>query len=85
MTLAPGPQIGKLMAVPIDMSANGQSMTPGTPQSLFATRVGRVIGPGGNGAEYVVSADGQRFLMSAFVHARTMSAIRWIVNWKPQR
>ncbi len=76
---------GKLMAVPIDMSANGQSMTPGTPQSLFATRVGRVIGPGGSGPQYVVSADGQRFLMSAFVHARSPSPIRWIVNWKPQR
>jgi hypothetical protein len=76
---------GKLMAVPIDESANGQSMVPGTPQPLFATRVGRVIGPGGYGTQYVVSADGQRFLMSAFVHAGSPAPIRMIVNWKPQR
>jgi Tol biopolymer transport system component len=76
---------GKLMAVPIDTAASGQSMTPGAPVSLFTTRVGRVIGPGGSGPQYVVSADGQRFLMGAFVHADSPAPISVIVNWKPQR
>ena len=76
---------GKLMAVPIDMSANGQSVTPGIPVPLFTTRVGRIIGPGGSGPQYVVSADGQRFLMSTLVQDGSSSPIRVIVNWKPQR
>jgi serine/threonine protein kinase len=76
---------GKLMAVPIDTAANGQSVTPGAPVSLFTTRIGRVIGPGGTGPQYVVSADGQRFLMGVFVHADSSNPIRLIVNWKPKR
>jgi serine/threonine protein kinase len=76
---------GKLMAVPIDESLNGQSMTPGAPRPLFATHVGRVIGPGSYAPQYVVSADGQRFLMSAFVHAGSPASIRVIVNWAPRR
>jgi hypothetical protein len=76
---------GKLMAVPIEESANGQSMAPGTPRPLFNTHVGRVIGPGGSAPQYVVSADGQRFLMGIFVNAGSPAPIRMIVNWKPQR
>ena len=76
---------GKLMAVPIDVSANGQSITPGIPVPLFTTRVGRIIGPGGSGPQYVVSADGQRFLMTTLVQDGSSSPIRVIVNWKPQR
>ena len=76
---------GKLMAVPVDMSANGQSISPGIPVPLFTTRVGRIIGPGGSGPQYVVSADGQRFLMSTLVQDGSSSPIRVIVNWKPQR
>jgi len=75
---------GKLMAVPIDLSANGQSLTPGIPVVLFSTRVGHVIGPGASGPEYVVSADGQRFLMSTLARADRSGPIRVIVNWKPK-
>jgi hypothetical protein len=75
---------GKLMAVPIDLSANGQSLTPGIPVALFSTRVGHVIGPGASGPEYVVSADGQRFLMSTLARADRSGPIRVIVNWKPK-
>jgi len=52
---------------------------------LFTTRVGRIIGPGGSGPQYVVSADGQRFLMTTLVQDGSSSPIRVIVNWKPQR
>ena len=75
---------GKLMAVPIDLSANGQSLTPGIPVALFSTRVGHVIGPGASGPEYVVSANGQRFLMSTLARADRSGPIRVIVNWKPK-
>jgi len=75
---------GKLMAVPIEVTANGASVTPGIPVSLFTTRVGRVIGPSGTGPEYVVSQDGQRFLMSTLVQDGRLTPIRLIVNWKPK-
>jgi eukaryotic-like serine/threonine-protein kinase len=73
---------GKLMAVPIEVSANGQSITPGTPVPLFTTHVGNVIGPSGSGPQYVVSGDGQRFLMSTLAHTGRPAPIRLIVNWK---
>ena len=75
---------GKLMAVPIDLSANGQSLTPGIPVPLFSTRVGHVIGPGVSGPKYVVSTDGQRFLMSTLARADRSGPIRVVVNWKPK-
>jgi eukaryotic-like serine/threonine-protein kinase len=76
---------GKLMAVSIDAPANGQSITPGIPVPLFNTRVGRIVGPGVSGPNYVVSVDGQRFLMSTLAQAGSAAPIRLIVNWQPPR
>jgi WD40-like Beta Propeller Repeat len=54
---------GRLMAVPIRFVANGQSVEIGTPAALFATHVGGAI-QGTNTPYYVVSSDGQQFLMN---------------------
>jgi hypothetical protein len=35
------------------------------------------------GAQYIVSADGQRFLMDTFVHDASSTPIRLILNWSP--
>ena len=76
---------GTLMAVPIELSANGLTLTPGIPVPLFTTRIGRVINAGGTGPNYVVSGDGQRFLMSIIAQETSATPIRLFVNWKPQQ
>jgi len=76
---------GTLMAVPIELSANGLTLTPGVPKPLFTTRIGRVINAGGTGPNYVVSGDGQRFLMSIIAQESSATPIRLFVNWKPQQ
>ena len=52
------------MAVPLRFPPGGQTVEPGTPVPLFVTRVASTLS-GGSGEEYVVSPDGQRFLMNA--------------------
>ena len=70
------------MAVPIRVEADGRSLDIGLPQPLFTTRIGRVlISP--LGAQYVVSADGQRFLMNTVVQSARPTPIRLILNWNP--
>jgi len=50
-----------LVSVPIKISASGDSIEPGTPGTLFRTRIfGNVIL--GGKQQYAVSRDGQRFL-----------------------
>ncbi len=70
---------GRLMAVPIRFPTDGQVQT-GAPVPLFATRVGGAVQV--DRQKYVVSPDGQRFLLST-VDVST-SPIRVILNWKPQ-
>ena len=72
------------MAVPIEMSANGLTLTPGIPVPLFATHIGRVMNPGSTGPNYIVSANGQRFLMSIIAQETSATPIRLFVNWKLQ-
>jgi eukaryotic-like serine/threonine-protein kinase len=70
---------GRLMVVPIQYSSDGKSVEPGAPVPLFATRAGgSAISV--NKQAYVVSPDGQRFLMS--VVEETASPIAIILNWK---
>jgi hypothetical protein len=71
------------MAVPIEMSANGLTLTPGEPKPLFTTHIGRVINAGGTGPNYIVSGDGQQFLMSIIAQETSAAPIRLFVNWKP--
>jgi eukaryotic-like serine/threonine-protein kinase len=70
---------GRLMAVPIRYSSDGGTVEAGAPVTLFATRAGGAA-PGVNKQTYVVSPDGQRFLMS--VVEETAPPIAVILNWK---
>jgi hypothetical protein len=71
------------MAVPIRIASNGQSIEAGAPVSLFATRVGGAI-QGPDKQQYVVSRDGQRFLMNTLAEADQPSPITVILNWQPK-
>jgi hypothetical protein len=73
---------GTLMAAPVRTASRGESVQVGTPVPLFPARVGAV--PNARfGAQYIVSADGQQFLMNTFVHDASSTPIRLILNWSP--
>ena len=71
----------RLMAVPIRWPTGGESADVGTPVPLFATHIGgAVVIP--LPQQYVVTPDGQRFLMTTVVPNPTTSPITLILNWK---
>jgi dipeptidyl aminopeptidase/acylaminoacyl peptidase len=71
----------RLMAVPIRLDAERQVVAAEAPVPLFATR----IGPAANvlRQQYVVSPDGQRFLMNTIMEDASTSPITIVQNWKP--
>ena len=73
---------GRLMAAPFQLGSDGQAVEPGTPVSLFATRIPGGALQGGFRQQYVVSPDGQRFLINSLVPVT--SPITLILNWKPK-
>jgi Tol biopolymer transport system component len=72
---------GRLMAVPLRLGSNGETAEAGTPVPLFQTHVSGM--PTGQ-TQYVVSSDGQRFLMNRLIDDIVTSPITMILNWKPQ-
>jgi hypothetical protein len=69
------------MAVPIRFDATGQSVEVGTPVSLFAPQFGGT--PQRNFARhYMVSRDGQRFLMDTLKEVNIPITV--VLNWKPK-
>ena len=59
------------------------SPSVGVPVALFTARVGHFANPAEPGAQYVVSPDGQSFLMNT-VEAAGPTPVRLILNWKPK-
>jgi len=74
----------QLMAAPIHLPATGGSVDPGTPVRLFATNVGSTA-INTNRQQYVVSPDGQSFVMNSVVGQASTSPITVILNWTPNR
>jgi dipeptidyl aminopeptidase/acylaminoacyl peptidase len=74
---------GGLVAVPIRFAADGQAVDAGAPAPLFATHVGGAIS-GTDRQQYVVSPDGQRFLMSVVPEDPNPPPITVILNWRPR-
>ena len=70
---------GQLTTVPIRYSGDGKEIRPGTPVALFETGVGGAV-HSNDRQQYIVSADGQRFLMNTLSEAN--SPITVILNWK---
>jgi hypothetical protein len=80
VTLTTGVRLGPYEIVSaLRYSSDGKSVDPGAPVPLFATRAGGAA-ISVNKQTYVVSKDGQRFLMS--VVEETASPIAVILNWK---
>jgi hypothetical protein len=72
------------MAVPIRLDSAAMVVDAGAPVALFQTRVGGIGGAIRQGRQqYVVSADGQRFLMNTVVEQAT-APLTVVLNWKPR-
>ena len=74
----------RLMAVPIHFSSDHKTVEPGTPVGLFATNVGSAA-TFKYRQQYMVSRDGQSFVMNSAVDEGSGSPITVILNWKPDR
>jgi eukaryotic-like serine/threonine-protein kinase len=74
---------GRLMAVPVTLSSNAYGAEAGTPVPLFVTHIGGAV-QSPLKHQYVVSPDGQRFLMST-VPEEAAAPITVILNWKARR
>ena len=72
---------GQLMAVPIRLAPDTQTVKPEPPVALFPARVDRVLPVAGTRQQYVVSPDGNQFLMNTVAEEAT-SPITVILNWK---
>ena len=70
---------GRLMAVPIRIASNSQTIEAGSPASLFATHVGPALSYPNN-QQYDVYPDGQRFLMNTIIEEAPPITV--ILNWK---
>ena len=71
----------RLMAVPVRLPSSGQTIEIGAPSPLFTTRV--VGGPiNVQKQQYVVSPDGQRFLVNTLLEEAGTSHITIILNLK---
>ena len=76
----------KLMALPVELSADGRRPRVLAPVPLFQTQISGGAVPGANRQQYSVSADGQQFLMSIRVaDAEVAPPITMVLNWKPGR
>ena len=70
------------MAVPIQVSSDGKRMNAGTPVPLFVTQSGDAVQTIYR-PQYMVSANGQRFLMSTLTDEGAFP-LTVILNWKPR-
>jgi dipeptidyl aminopeptidase/acylaminoacyl peptidase len=76
---------GRLMAVPVRWRPDSRLVDVGTPVPLFVTRIGGAVQASMVlRQQYVVSADGQRFLMGTVPEVTSSAPITVILNWKPQ-
>jgi WD40-like Beta Propeller Repeat len=71
----------RLMAVPIRVDAERQVVAAGDPVALFTTHIGAAATV--RRQQYVVSPDGQRFLMNTIKEEASTSPITVVQNWKP--
>ena len=74
---------GRLMAVPIQVASDTGAPEVGTPVTLFAPPLGAAVQQADYRHQYMVSPDGQRFLVATVTEGAT-APITVILNWKPR-
>jgi Tol biopolymer transport system component len=73
---------GRLMSIRLEFASDDAAVRASNPVTLFQTHIGTVL-QGPQKQQYVVSKDGQRFLVSHVIED-ALSPIRLILNWKPR-
>ena len=73
----------RLMTVTIRATRIDSPVELGTPQALFPTNVGTTA-PNTNRQQYVVSSDGESFVMNSVPEPTATSPLSVVVNWKPR-
>jgi Tol biopolymer transport system component/predicted Ser/Thr protein kinase len=73
---------GRLMSIRLEFTSDDAAVEAPGPVPLFQTQIGTVV-QGAQKQQYVVSRDGQRFLVSNVIE-EALSPIRLILNWKPR-
>ena len=74
---------GRLMAVPLRRSSQGDAIKPGPPVPLFDANVGQAVPlQAGYRGGVDDSRDGQRFLMNTIVERASAPPITIILNWR---
>ena len=68
---------------PSELASNAHGPEVGTPVALFAPPLGGAVQQGDSRHQYMVSSDGQRFLVATVTEEAT-SPITVILNWKPR-
>jgi hypothetical protein len=71
---------GRLVSVPLRISADGRAAEAGSPQVLFPARLAGTV-EGSERQQYVVAPDGSQFLVNT-VSAEATSPITLILNWR---
>jgi serine/threonine protein kinase/Tol biopolymer transport system component len=74
----------RLVAVPVEAVDVKGTLRVGAPAPLFQANVGGAVPPA-SGPLYMVSPDGQRFLMDTVVDEGPPAPISLILNWRPPR
>ncbi len=75
----------RLTAVSVKFSPDGRTLDVGTATPLFNTRIPTgIVQGGGNKQQYVVTENGQRFLVSTAAE-EAPGQINLILNWAPKR
>jgi hypothetical protein len=76
----------KLMAAPVKLAPDGNSIESGTPAVLFPVRIaGGPVTVAGFIQQFAVSPRGQRFLVNLETGEDKTSPITLIVNWHPPK
>jgi Tol biopolymer transport system component len=75
---------GTLMSVPVQVQPGGHAIAPGPARPLFPSGLPVAFGGGTALPYYMVSRDGQRFLMSAAAQPPSAIPIKVLVNWQPK-
>jgi Tol biopolymer transport system component len=77
---------GRMMAVQMRSTHGGARLEASEPEPLFTARVGEIVPlQSGYLLSYVVSPDGQRFLMNEIVEEPAAMPVTVLLNWKPNR
>jgi hypothetical protein len=74
---------GRLTAVPMRLAPDGRRAEAGAPVPLFATHVGGAVQTLGRN-HYLVSPDGQRFLVNSITEETSSTPITLVLNWTPK-